>query len=333
MDLGEEMIPKILDKKVIFCFILTLLLISLNACGPKESLYPLNGPPLRSEIVFMPDGSPRSTTTDATLGFINADGSNRQEYTFTLIGGAPSMFGQDIPTYYASFPRWSKKGQEVVFTIRNTAPNIRIIDENGRMWGKECDDIDAGHVTTDKNGYVLSSISKYDEAFEDYMETGQTAFIARYDLKSCQVVSVFSLPVPFNSMVSEINESEDGYITASYYDFDKREDRILIYDTKTNECQTLPGYHPSLSDDGSIMAYYNRQGMLVIRNMKTGMERVLIRVFPANSVSRADVLSMPGWSPDNEWLVYNTPEGEIYKINIETKENTYLTYGWAPDWR
>lgn len=323
----------IIENKLFVYTLILFMIIPLTSCGPKELLYPLNGPLPQSDIVFMPDGSPRSTTTDATLGFINADGYNRQEYTFTLIGGAPSMFGQDIPTYYASFPRWSKKGQEVVFTIRNTAPNIRIIDENGRMWGKECDDIDAGFVTTDKNGYVLSSISKYDKAFEDNMETGQTVFVARYDLKSCQVVSLFSLPVPFNSMVCEINESEDGYITASYYDFEKREDRILIYDTKTNECQTLPGYHPSLSDDGSLMAYYNRQGMLVIRNMKTGMGRELIRVFPANSESRINDLSMPGWSPDKEWLVYNTPEGEIYKINIETKENTYLTYGWTPDWR
>jgi Tol biopolymer transport system component len=67
--------------------------------------------------------------------------------------------------------------------------------------------------------------------------------------------------------------------------------------------------------------------------LTTGEERNLLSVIPAPIDSYDSMVSMPGWSPDNQWLVYNTVNGDIFKINIETGENIYLTYGWAPDWR
>jgi hypothetical protein len=49
--------------------------------------------------------------------------------------------------------------------------------------------------------------------------------------------------------------------------------------------------------------------------------------------TEVDYLYPVGWSSDNKWVVYNTSEGKIYKMNIDSKEAIYLTDGWAPDWR
>ena len=324
------------NKTILLLIIVVLLLflgISCTNDEKKEPQYPLNGPIPHSEIVFMPDADPIHVKIDSkTLGFIDADGSNRQEYTFKLVGGALSNFGKHIPSQYASHPLWSMDGDELVFGIRDLPPNTRLIAADGRMYGQACKD-DIG-LTFDLQGNIFTMLSKDDQAYEEYKDISSTILIGRYDLMSCQIVSVFSLPLPFGSFVSEINESNNGFLTAALFDNEEDIEKIYIYNQSTGESQTLLGYHPSLTEDGTLLAYYNRTGSLVIRDMETGEERML-KVYSKNEgwAWSPDYISMPGWSPDNKWLVYNTPEGEIYKINIETKENIYLTYGWAPDWR
>ncbi len=326
-----------LDKKILLTSVVVLLLIFLVSCKEeKEPDYPLNGPIPQSDIVFMPEADPIHVAVDTkTLGFINADGSNRQEYTFKLIGGALSNSGYHIPSQYASHPRWSMAGDEIVFSIRDLPPNMRLIDEDGKIYGRTCKNIRVGELTFDLYGNALIEISENDQVYENYKEIADTALIARYDIKLCQIVSVFSVPLPFESFVREINESYNGLLTAAFWDWDEDIYKILIYDQITEEAQTLSGYHPSLTKDGAMLAYYNKSGTLVVRDMGTEKERKLISVFPnlVGSGPSIQLMSMPGWSPDNQWLVYNTPEGHIFKINVETKETVYLTYGWAPDWR
>ncbi len=115
----------------------------------------------------------------------------------------------------------------------------------------------------------------------------------------------------------------------NYYDFETNQDMILLFDQRTSETTSFAGIYPSFSDDGRWLAYYTADGNLIVRDLATDEERVLVRgVF-----SYARTVSMPGWSPDSRWLVYNTQEGMIFKVNRETGERVYLTDGWAPDWR
>lgn len=325
------------NKKILLLCVLAPLLLFLTACvigKGKELEYPLNGGIPQSEIVFMPDAGPVYVKQETkTLGFVNASGSNRQEYTFTLFGGSVSMFNVRYATLHAFSPRWSMSGNELAFSIPDPIQNMRLIGEDGKMYGRTCTDISGSALTFDLQGNVFAEITKHALVYEDYKDMTDSALIARYDLKSCQIVAVFSLPVPFGSFVGEISESDQGVLSAAFYDFDTHLDSILLYDETTGEYQTFPGFHPSLTEDGALLAYYSMAGALVIRDMRTGMERELLHFFPANDDWPPRFMSMPGWSPDHQWLVYNTPEGEIFKINIETGENIYLTYGWVPDWR
>lgn len=324
------------DKRVSLISTCMLLLIFLAACKKEEETeYPLNGPIPQKEIVFMPDADPIHVEIDSkTLGFINADGSARQEYIFTLFGGASSLYGKRIPDQYASHPRWSMDGDEITFSIRNTAPNMRLIDQDGRMYGKNCEDIGSGEFMLDFNGYALIEITKNDAVYEKYKAITNDALVARYDLKSCRIISVFSVPVPMDYfMIGEIQEAENSLLAAAYWDTREDINKILLFERASGETQTFAGYHPSLTEDGTMLAYYNRYGKLIVRNLETGIERELLSVIPSPQESNHGYFSMPGWSPDNQWLVYNTSEGEIFKINISTGENKYLTYGWAPDWR
>ena len=337
---------KTIHKIVLIIAFLLIILFFTITCSPMNYLvsliteeeieteqeYPLGGPIPQSEIVFMPDSDPISANHDTkSLGFINADGGNRQEYTFTLIGGSLSNFGKHIPTQYASLPRWSISGDELLFGIKDLPPNIRLVNASGKMYGQDCLDVGYGG-TFDLQGNIFIIITKKDPLYADYMDTAGNGLIARYDLKSCHIIEVFSVSVDF--LVGEIQEAENGLLVAAFWDSDEDIDKILIYDQTTGESQTMPGYHPSLSEDGTMLVYYNMEGALVIRDIETGEERML-KVYSKSEgwAWSPEYISMPGWSPDNKWLVYNTPEGEIYKINIETKENIYLTYGWAPDWK
>jgi len=312
--------------------ILFFLVMILTSCA-TEIKYPLPDGISENDIVFMPDANPTSASIDSvTLGFINPDGSNRQEYTFSFSGGAGG--GRHF-TQFASHPRWSPSGSELVFSIRDTAPNMRIIDSQGEMHGKTCLDINGANLTFDANRYILVEIRKEDSVYETYKQhtSPATIFIARYDLISCQIVSVISFEVPNGFLFSEISENSAGMLVMAYYDAEEKVKKILIYESDTKKISSFLGFHPSLNDKGDSLAYYSSDGALTVKDIQTGDERKINNVASKHINSLMRNVSMPGWSPDGRWLVYNTSDGEIYKINIETGENIYLTYGWTPDWR
>lgn len=311
---------------------LLLLVVTVTSCA-KETKYPLPDGIPENDIVFMPDANPTSASVDSvTLGFINPDGSNRQEYTFSFSGGTGG--GRHF-TQFASHPRWSTLGNELAFSIRDTAPNMRMIDSRGEMYGKTCLDINGANLTFDTNGYILVEIRKEDIVYETYKQRASSAtiFIARYDLMSCQIVSVISFEAPNGFFFREISESSAGTLVMAYSDSEEKAEKILIYESDTTKISTFLGFHPSLNYKGDFLAYYSFDGTLTIKELQTGDERKITNVMSKHIESLMRDVSMPGWSPDGRWLVYNTPEGKIYKVNIETGENVYLTHGWTPDWR
>jgi len=302
----------------------------LAACeSAAEPTFPLpNGIP-KDDLVFMPDGNPVNMNEEGkTLGFINDNGSDYIDYTFKIFGGARSNFGKRLYNQEALYPRWSRSGTMLAFSVASTPPDIRLIDSQGRMYGQNCDGLNQDS-TFDSNGNILGEITKDSPFYPEYQNkiTANTSLVGRYDLKTCTLVDVFSIPVPQHSLLSYISEAGNGLVTA---EFNTDSNKIIIFDQTTRVFTLFPGSYPSLSRDGLQLAYYDQNGNLVVRDIKSGMEKTIIDAF---SVDDPDWLFMPGWSPDNKWLVYNTPDGKIYKVNIETGENIYITYGWAPDWR
>jgi hypothetical protein len=312
-------------------FACSLVVLSLVACESEPAL-PLQGGIPRDEIVFMPDGDPIHTKNNGkTLGFVNPDGTGKVEFTFRIVGGSRSNFGERYSTQQVDYPRWSRSGDMLMFSIRSAPPNIRIIDNQGMMYGRSCDIVYQA-FTFDSRNNILGTIYEYSPIYEKYKNemTSNATLIARYDLLTCAALEVFSLPVPQDSLLGNIGEADNGLITAQVYN---DPDRIIIYNPMSKASVEFPGYYPSLSHDGKWLAYYSLSGNLMVRDTQNGTERAITKVFSANYSSDSRYLFIPGWSPDEKWLVYNTPNGKIYKVNIETGENVYITDGWAPDWR
>lgn len=315
-------------------WILVISLSFLLTSCQKEELRPFSDGIPDRDIVFVPEEYPTYSNAEiSSLGFINADGTGREEYSLLFAGGAKSMFGKTIYTRYADTPRWSPSGDELIFGIRNSAPNIRIIDSQGYMYGKSCDSI--GDTTTfDKDGYVTKVLSESDLIFEKYQYLIDKNHIAivHFDLINCNVISVDSLELPRDNIFGISDETTSGQFTISYYEANTEVRHFFIYQPMEESWQVVSGFFPELNGDGTLLAYYSTEGILVVKDLKTGTENNLTEL-DSSLTSLAYDLAAPSWSPDGYWLVYSTIEGEIYKINIETNEKKYLTHGWFPSWR
>jgi Tol biopolymer transport system component len=315
--------------------ILLLIPFVLNACA-KESEKPLPDGIPNVDIVFMPDGDPLHAGYDdgETLGFINSDGSGEVHFTFKIFSGAKSNFGERLYSQKARYPRWSPSGTSLAFSVAGTRPDIRLIDSDGGMYGKKCNGLD--QVSTfDSKGNILGELTAGSPDFQNFQNKIKdgNSLIASYDLKTCSLVKVISIPIPLNYLKGNISEVGNGLLIGEYYELVSYTNMIFEFDQNSLNLKTFPGYYPSLSKDGSLMAYFDKSGNLIVRNIESDNERTIITISKSDTDFDPDYVYLPGWSPDMKWLVYNTEEGEIYKVNIETGENIYLTDGWAPDWR
>jgi len=317
------------SKKLFFTITGIFIVFFFSSCvelsRSRETTRPLpEGIPDR-EIVFAPDKYKHNGTR--TLGFVNADGTGRVTYTFSFAGGARSMFGMVLFTEYASLPRWSPSGEELIFTIRNTAPNMRLIDNNGNLYGRKCDEI-AASISFDAHGNILKVLHKHDRVFEEYrsLANDNEIILIHYDLKNCEILSTDILPTPKSIAFGIGEEAENGVITITYYEPNNEAKQFFIYRPQKGDYQIFPGFNPHVNNTGTILAYQSTVETIVIYNLETNSEYRLNNKRPVS-------YSITSWSPDSKWLLYNTSEGEIYKINIETGENIYITDGWNPDWR
>ena len=319
-----------MKEKLILLWVAIFILLSISACA-SETKHPFPDGLPQQEIVFIPDFDHGGIVTDS-LGFIDADGNQRQEYAVKYDTGYKSNFGVKLFSQNVVSPRWSKTGDMLAFVTQDRFTGLRMVDSQGNMYGKKCQDFTAIGSSFDEQNNIFGILGTPSGLYFQH----QNKLISRYDLISCQSRSEFTLPIPSSDYyISRINEASNGLLVAAYHEFGEEVDKIIVHDPNTKKYKVFSGYHPSLTDDGVLLAYYSEHGILVIRDIATtDVEKELVDAFLGCLSTRCESLfSMPGWSPDKKWLVYNTLDGEIFKINIETKENIYLTHGWEPDWR
>ena len=222
----------------------------LFACaGDMEPKIPLpNGIP-NDDIVFMPanpvvdvDINPNGKT----MGFINDDGTNKVMYAFTMFGGTRSNFGMQLSNRVALYPRWSKSGTMLVFQIASTEPNTRMIDSDGRMYGKNCDAFVGGDF--DAQGNILGEITQAFPLYSEYQNkvTANTTLVARYDIKTCTLVGAFSVPVSQkDSIASGTYEAENGLLIAGLYESTTDTFKVMIFDPMSKSFTSFPDtIHP-----------------------------------------------------------------------------------------
>lgn len=307
----------------------------LKGKAPRESELPFPHGLPEQEIVFLPYNPRLANSQAPTFGFIYADGTGREEYTLAIYQGArPMGMGGRMKTSQGLWPRWSHNG-DLLFSVPGVPPAVRVIDRRGRMYGAQCYTLEQGRLTFDLQGNILAPIYEGSEEYRNYRGYAMPGFVlvARHDLKNCHISGVFLLPISADPrFVDAIGENPDGWLVANFYDFEVRTFKILLYHPARNIQEVFPGRHPAFSDDGEWLAYYRPDGYLAIRHVETGEECSLIRVRDWNEWTAYEA-SMPGWSPDSKWLVYNTSFGRMYKVNRENGQEFYLGAGWAPDWR
>ncbi|MBC7227645.1 MAG: hypothetical protein H5T61_10490 [Thermoflexales bacterium] len=205
------------------------------------------------------------------------------------------------------------------------------------MFGSRCDTLEQGRLTFDQEGNILAPFYQGSAAYQKYRGYAKpnSVLVARHDLKNCRIDGVFWLPIAADPrFVESIGESPSGWLVANFYDFEEHEYKILLYHPGEKVRRIFPGRHPSFSDNGEWLAYYRPDEYLVIHKVSTGEERPLVKVESQwDGMLWGSEFSMPGWSPDSEWLVYNDSFGRIYKIQRESGQRIYLGKGWSPDWR
>ena len=93
------------------------------------------------------------------------------------------------------------------------------------------------------------------------------------------------------------------------------------------------GGWPAWSPDGSQIAFFGR---------KDGNPEIYIADADGTNQTRITFNYVddwePSWSPDGEWLLYNTgPLNNIFIMNVDTRETFQLTNNnyieWLPVWR
>lgn len=306
----------------------------------KSQPFP-NGLP-ESEIVFsLYDPFFAHGLTKKTIGFVDAEGDNRKAVFFNIAGGSATLWPRNYSTY-VNGPRWNSSGDELVFTIRDVRPNVRVINSEGLMYGKDCADIDlAGyHLEFDNEDYLIAWISDLNSGYEHFAPSEiseDEQLVVKYDVKSCQIVEILIVPISSEYWLFDLNLS-DEYLSVMLLDTKKsrfnnseRPYKTFLMNLENGDTKEFLGVHPSLSDDGSLLAFFDYSGNLVVENLDDGTQKDIET--PISQGDDFEFICRPGWSSDNQWLVFNDTEGNIYKLNIMTEELKFLTKGYCPDWR
>lgn len=313
-----------------------------SSFGRYEPPQPFSEGLPESEIVFSPyDPFFAHGTTKKTIGFIDADGENLEVVFFNIAGGSAILWPRNYLTY-VNGPRWNSNGDELVFTISDVSPNVKIIDSDGFMHGKDCVDIDlAGyHLEFNDDGSVIAWISELNSGYVQLAGSeisGDEQLIVKYDVMSCQVIEKLKVPISAEYWLYDINLSK-YYLSVMLLDTNKsqfnmleRPYKTLLINNKTGDVKEFIGVHPSQSDDGTLLAYFDYSGYLVVENLLDGTKKNFET--PINEDDDFEFICRPGWSSDNQWVIFNDRAGDIYKLNIKTKEMVYITEGFCPDWR
>ena len=324
---------------VCFIFLFTKIKSSFGRYEPAQP-FPEGLP--ESEIVFSPyDPFFAHGQTDKTIGFIDADGDNLKLDFFYISGGSAINWPKQYSTI-ADSPRWNNNGDKLVFTIRDVRPNVRVIDNEGFMHGRGCNDIDlAGYqLEFDNDGSVIAWISELNSGYEQLAGSvigNDEQLIVIYDVMSCMVIEKLKIPCSSRYWLYDINLSKD-YLSVMLLDTNKnrfnmleRPYKILIINNETGDVKEFIGVHPSQSDDGTLLAYFDYSGYIVVENLSEGTQDIFDT--PITEDDDFEFLCRPGWSSDNQWVVFNDTEGNIYKLNLKTKDLVYITEGYCPDWK
>jgi Tol biopolymer transport system component len=287
----------------------------------------------RARPVAFPDTEIIYQTSDfntASLGFVNADGSNQSILTLD---------------FHPARPAWSSDGKTVYYI--NVPGNI-LFDS-------------AGYASYWEEGRALSTCRQSSwwgvtlvgpanpEQSDQAIVVKSSAVVLRVDLEKCrEVETILERSSPTTSLHSA-SLSKDGNILA-FSVFDKGESSysIFVRDLKRDqEIEIGEGINPTISPDNRWVAYTGFDGIYLAKIDGTQHQQIVAYDAAGSLGSSFEVAPpAPNWSPDSKWLIYHqcvekhpdnchhADEFQIFKVEVKTGAITTVVEGGTyPYWR
>jgi hypothetical protein len=230
-------------KKNVLSVSLFILFLTIVACK-TEPVFPFEGSLPSQEIVFRVDNPRSSGNNDlGSIAFITSEGKDRKVYSFFINSASPKE-----RVSVAQFPQWSREGDMLGFSVGDAPPNIRLVDSDGRMYGKNCTDL-SWISCFDGNGNIVSRIERWNRIYEEYEDVieNRGTVIAQYNLKTCKIVDTFIIPYDYLEWSIEwIDLMGNQIFVANIYELGTNDlGNILIYFIDSGDIQIFPGLYPS----------------------------------------------------------------------------------------
>lgn len=252
-------------------------------------------------------------------------------YTLPITGGVATPITKGIA--FESHPRFSPDGNKILFTSdRSGSDNIWIIDRKKedtiQLTKERVDDFPAATWTPDGD-YIIASKGRRTPKLVMYHKDGGGGTPLIEQPASMKTIDPFVDPKGRYVYFSMRNGSWNYNASLPQY-------QIGYYDRNNARVTTLTSrygsaFTPTLSKDGEWMVYgsrYEEKTGLVLRNMKTGVEKWLaypVQRDEQESIAPLGVLPAMAFTPDSKFVLtsYN---GKIWKISIPDGQKTEIPF-------
>jgi len=314
------MIIKNCWKYTILVSLAVITTVLLSGCGrPRPETFP------DTEIIYQ-----TSDYNTASLGFVNADGSNNSVLTLD---------------FHSARPTWSEDGK-IIYYI--DVPGNFLFDRGGYVsyWeeGKPLS-------TCRKSSWwgITMVLPANQEDSDQAIVVKSNAALLRVDLNSCREQERILERESPTSFLHSASLSKDG----SFLAFSEVSDRgstysVIVKNMKTElEVEFGEGINPAISPDGRWVAYTGFDGIYIASINGTQIQRIVPYDASGSLGSSFEVAPpAPSWSPDSMWLVFhqcveNHPDNchhadefQIFKVEVKTSAITKIVEGGTyPYWR
>lgn len=305
--------------KIIVCVIFLLIsVILIRSLFLRPEIWP-QGPLPLFEIVFYDDRPEYSDHYQ--LGFIHPDGTGLTIRDVKLVSdflyeGDPfKAFNEFIDTQVS----WSPDGKYLVLKNSTKWRSFGVpflISAEGHFLYCQQDFVphSNSNFSIIRDTTVLITVNEADGGYK----------VILYDMANCKVIQTL-LTTPTNKYVGDVSLSSQGWLTMVRGDNSRSPLFLEIHSQAGDVVAKIDyGSSPVWSRDGEWLAFVRRVG-----------SQDMLAIFSKKDLSIREITqahASPSWSPDGTWIVFER-SGEIYKVNLITGEETFLTRGVSPSWR
>ena len=167
--------------------------------------------------------------------------------------------------------------------------------------------------------------------------TGLDSKISIYDMSTCREERTYleANQIEEGAFIREAGISSQGWfavVVGDYYGYGNIEPRIEIISSDQSQRFVI------INEDGQGPIAWSKDGEWIAFISYEESEGILTELLFVAKKDGSELKEIteahdsPSWSPDGKWIVFER-DGNIYKVNVETKEEYKVTEGYSPSWR